>query len=147
MADPLRTLLDLPEQEKASAGWSIRRAKSGSSRHLEEDLRALPGPCAELNDVLRRAGIGRGSTSSPTVYLVGAGTSDYTGRALAPLLRRRWGCDVWPIPSTTLLTEFEESTVREESISGFRFPARGRVRRAWRCWSRRSIGIARSGIW
>jgi tagatose-6-phosphate ketose/aldose isomerase len=63
---------------------------------------------AELNDVLRRAGIGRGSTSSPTVYLVGAGTSDYTGRALAPLLRGRWGCDVWPVPSTTLLTEFEE---------------------------------------
>jgi tagatose-6-phosphate ketose/aldose isomerase len=58
--------------------------------------------------VLRRAGIGRGSTSSPTVYLIGAGTSDYTGRALAPLLRRRWSCDVWPIPSTTLLTEYEE---------------------------------------
>jgi len=63
---------------------------------------------AELNDVLRRAGIGRGSTSSPTVYLVGAGTSDYSGRALAPLLRRRWSCDVWAVPSTTLLTEFEE---------------------------------------
>jgi tagatose-6-phosphate ketose/aldose isomerase len=61
-----------------------------------------------LNDVVRRAGIGRGNTSSPTVYLVGAGTSDYTGRALAPLLRRRWSCEVWPIPSTTLLTEFEE---------------------------------------
>jgi tagatose-6-phosphate ketose/aldose isomerase len=61
-----------------------------------------------LNDMLRRAGIGRGSTSSPTIYLVGAGTSDYTGRALAPLLRRRWGCDVWALPSTTLLTEFEE---------------------------------------
>jgi tagatose-6-phosphate ketose/aldose isomerase len=42
------------------------------------------------------------------VYLAGAGTSDYTGRALAPLLRRRWNCDVWPVPSTTLLTDFEE---------------------------------------
>ena len=31
-----------------------------------------------------------------------------SGRALAPLLRRRWSCEVWPIPSTTLLTEFEE---------------------------------------
>jgi tagatose-6-phosphate ketose/aldose isomerase len=62
----------------------------------------------ELSNVLRRAGIGRGSTSSPTVYLVGAGTSDYTGRTLAPLLRQRWGCDVWAIPSTTLLSDFEE---------------------------------------
>ena len=42
------------------------------------------------------------------MYLVGAGTSDYTGRALAPLLRKRWGCEVWALPSTTLLTEFQE---------------------------------------
>jgi tagatose-6-phosphate ketose/aldose isomerase len=61
----------------------------------------------ELSDVLRRAGLGRG-TASPTVYLVGAGTSDYTGRALAPLLRRRWGCDAWAVPSTTLLTDFDD---------------------------------------
>jgi tagatose-6-phosphate ketose/aldose isomerase len=39
---------------------------------------------------------------------VGAGTSDYVGRALAPLLRQRWGCDVWAVPSTTLLTDFED---------------------------------------
>jgi tagatose-6-phosphate ketose/aldose isomerase len=57
---------------------------------------------------LRRSGIGRGNTSSPTVYLIGAGTSDYTGRALAPLLRSLWGCDAWAVPSTTLLTEFDE---------------------------------------
>jgi tagatose-6-phosphate ketose/aldose isomerase len=62
----------------------------------------------ELNDVLRRAGIGRGSTASPTVYLVGAGTSDYVGRALGPLLRDRWNTDVWAVPSTTLLTEMED---------------------------------------
>jgi D-galactosamine 6-phosphate deaminase/isomerase len=61
-----------------------------------------------LTHALRQAGIGRGSTSSPTVYLVGAGTSDYSGRALAPLLRRRWGCDVWALPSTSLLTDFDE---------------------------------------
>lgn len=109
MGNPLRTLLDLPEQEKAERGLE----------HTPREIWQQPDTwattykiCAdrkaEVNDVLRRAGIGRGSTSSPTVYLVGAGTSDYTGRALAPLLRRRWGCDVWPIPSTTLLTEFEE---------------------------------------
>lgn len=109
MSDPLRTLLDLPDQERAERGlehtpreiWQQPATWSKTYERCQDHL-------AELNDVLRRAGIGRGSTSSPTVYLVGAGTSDYTGRALAPLLRRRWGCDVWPIPSTTLLTEFEE---------------------------------------
>ena len=109
MPNPLLTLLDLPEQEKATRGLE----------HTPREIWQQPETwaltyqlCAkrqrELQDSLRRAGIGRGSTSSPTVYLVGAGTSDYTGRALAPLLRARWGCDVWPLPSTTLLTEFEE---------------------------------------
>jgi tagatose-6-phosphate ketose/aldose isomerase len=109
LGNPLRTLLDLPEPEKAKRGLE----------HTPREIWQQPATwgktyarCvergADLNDMLRRAGIGRGSTSSPTVYLVGAGTSDYTGRTLAPLLRRRWGCDVWAIPSTTLLTEFEE---------------------------------------
>ena len=109
MGDPLCALLDLPEQERTERGLEhtpreIWQQPATWSKTFER-CRDHQG---ELNDVLRRAGIGRGSTSSPTVYLVGAGTSDYTGRALAPLLRRRWGCDVWPIPSTTLLTEFEE---------------------------------------
>ena len=108
MGNPLRTLLDLPEHERVDRGLEHTPRKSGSS--------LIPGPrhygiCStretELNDALRRAVIGRG-TASPTVYLVGAGTSDYTGRALAPLLRRRWGCDAWAVPSTTLLTDFDE---------------------------------------
>lgn len=109
MENPLRTLLELPEQEKNERGLE----------HTPREIWQQPATwnttyqrCldrgGELNDVLRRAGIGRGSTSSPTVYLVGAGTSDYSGRTLAPLLRRRWSCDVWPVPSTTMLTEFEE---------------------------------------
>ena len=109
MADPLRMLLDLPVEEKVERGlehtpreiWQQPDTWKKTYQRCEEKK-------AELNDVLRRAGIGRGNTSSPTVYLVGAGTSDYTGRALAPLFRQRWSCEVWPIPSTTLLTEFEE---------------------------------------
>ena len=109
MADPLRTLLDLPEQEKNERGLvhtprEIWQQPSTWSKTYEicRERRA------DLGELLRNAGIGRGSTASPTVYLVGAGTSDYTGRALAPLLRRRWGCDVWAVPSTTLLTDFED---------------------------------------
>ena len=109
MDNPLTTLLDLPEQEKIERGlehtpreiWQQPETWSKTYQRCRDRR-------GELNDTLRRAGIGRGSTSSPTVYLVGAGTSDYTGRALAPLLRWRWSCDVWPIPSTTLLTEFDE---------------------------------------
>jgi tagatose-6-phosphate ketose/aldose isomerase len=105
----LRQLLDLPEPEKAERGLEhTPREIWQQPATWTETYERCRERQSELNDVLRRAGIGRGSTSSPTVYLVGAGTSDYTGRTLAPLLRRRWGCDVWPIPITTLLTEFEE---------------------------------------
>jgi tagatose-6-phosphate ketose/aldose isomerase len=109
LGDPLRTLLDLPEQERTERGLehTPREIWQQPDTWSQTYQRCLEHR-GELNDALRRAGIGRGNTSSPTVYLVGAGTSDYTGRALAPLLRRRWACDVWPIPSTTLLTEFEE---------------------------------------
>ncbi len=108
MEDPLRALLELPESEKAERGLE----------HTPREIWQQPSTwrntyerCGDLQtalaDVLREAGIGRGATASPTVYLVGAGTSDYTGRALAPLLRRQWGCDVWAVPSTTMLTDFE----------------------------------------
>jgi D-galactosamine 6-phosphate deaminase/isomerase len=109
LGNPLSTLLELPEQEKIERGL----------QHTPREIWQQPATWAktyqrcvdrkaEVIDLLRRAGIGRGSTSSPAVYLVGAGTSDYTGRAVAPLLRHRWGCDVWALPSTTLLTEFDE---------------------------------------
>lgn len=109
LGNPLLTLLDLPEQEKAERGLEhTPREIWQQPETWGVTYRLCAGTQRELQDAVRRAGIGRGSTSSPTVYLVGAGTSDYTGRALAPLLRARWGCDVWPLPSTTLLTEFEE---------------------------------------
>ena len=109
MGNPLTTLLELPEQERAQRGLE----------HTPREISQQPDTwlttyqiCmqrrSELNQALMRAGIGRGSSASPTVYLTGAGTSDYTGRALAPLLRRRWGCETWAVPSTTLLTDFDE---------------------------------------
>jgi len=108
LADPLRRLLDLPEQEKIERGllhtpreiWQQPTAWTRTYQHCRE-------LSSEISDALERAGV-VASGSSPTVYVVGAGTSDYGARALAPLLRRRWGCDVYPLASTTLLTDFED---------------------------------------
>ena len=108
MGNPLQTLLEMP------AGERVQRGLEHTPREIWQQpdtwattYRICSAQKNELNDILHRAGIGRG-TASPTVYLVGAGTSDYTGRALAQLLRRRWGCDAWAVPSTTLLTDFED---------------------------------------
>jgi len=43
-----------------------------------------------------------------TIYLVGAGTSDYIGHALSNLLRQHWGCEVYAVPSTDLLTNRDD---------------------------------------
>jgi len=108
LGNPLRTLLDLPEQEK------IARGLEHTPREIWQQPATWPvtygrvaGRRDELKNFLQHAGIGNGIGVSE-VHLVGAGTSDYSGRALAPLLRRRWKCDAWAIPSTTLLTEFDE---------------------------------------
>lgn len=42
------------------------------------------------------------------ISLIGAGTSDYVGRALISLLRKKWKCRVEAVPSTDLLTEMDE---------------------------------------
>jgi tagatose-6-phosphate ketose/aldose isomerase len=62
----------------------------------------------DLIEFLAAAGIGDAHPPRPNVFLVGAGTSDYVGRALAYLLRRLWGCEVSAIPSTDLLTNIQD---------------------------------------
>ncbi|MGC2329057.1 MAG: tagatose-6-phosphate ketose isomerase [Candidatus Sulfotelmatobacter sp.] len=108
MENPLRALLNLPEAERVERGllftpqeiaqqpesWKITYQRC---LHQSQALQAL----------LARAGVKAGAASR-TVFLVGAGTSDYACRALAPLLRERWNCDAWPVPSTTLLTDFDQ---------------------------------------
>ena len=109
MQNGLQALLDLPPHEKVERGLE----------HTPREIWQQPDTwkttyrrCQDLQDELkrklRRAGMGSGNVLAPIVYLVGAGTSDYAGRALAPLMRKQWGCEVWPMPSTTMLTEFED---------------------------------------
>ncbi len=109
MSDPLSQLLQLSQHEKNERGLlHTPREIAQQPETWLATYKRCAGYAVDLKNMLRQAGIGRGSTSSPTVYLVGAGTSDYSGRALAPLLRRQWGCDVWAMPSTTMLTDFED---------------------------------------
>ena len=108
MGNPLQTLLEISAQERVDRGLEHTPREIWQQPDTWPTTYAICSErCPQLSDALDRAGIGRG-TASPTVYLVGAGTSDYTGRALAPLLRQRWGCEAWAVPSTTLLTDFDD---------------------------------------
>jgi tagatose-6-phosphate ketose/aldose isomerase len=46
-----------------------------------------------------------------TIYLIGAGTSDYIGHSIAHLLRRRWKCEVFVVASTDLLTNRDDFVI------------------------------------
>lgn len=60
---------------------------------------------------LESAGVRAAVQERPSVVLVGAGTSDYIGMALALLLREKWGCEVSAVASTDLLTNLDEYVV------------------------------------
>ncbi len=59
----------------------------------------------EIQAFLQKSGFGKDNFS---VVLIGAGTSDYIGRALVSLLKRNWKCNVQAVPSTGLMTEMDE---------------------------------------
>lgn len=110
MIETIDNLLEATEEEKDARGTRytpkeiVQQPTSwrGTFERFEKQRDAL-------RQFLKSAKFeGRGASPDLVVYLVGAGTSDYTGRALAYLLRREWGCDVWAIPSTELLTNLDD---------------------------------------
>ena len=108
--DALSRLLALSEAEKAERGLVHTPREiyqqPGTWRRTYEDFSARS---PEVRDFLARAGLWDGA--GPTIYLVGAGTSDYIGRALTSLLRREWRCEVQAVPSTDLLTDMDEHVI------------------------------------
>jgi tagatose-6-phosphate ketose/aldose isomerase len=107
--DGLRVLVEASEKEKEDRGTSYTPLEI---LRQPETWRKTYEICNErrpdLFQFLKEAGIGDEPRLRPNVYLVGAGTSDYVGRALTPLLRRLWGCEVSAVPSTDLLTNFDD---------------------------------------
>ena len=103
--DPLSKILALPETEREARGLvhtprEIFRQPETWRRTYEKLSRLAP----LVESFLKRAGLRNGSHQRPAVFLVGAGTSDYVGKTLTALLRRRWQTEVSAVPSTDLLT-------------------------------------------
>lgn len=110
--DELSRLLALSEGERVERGLDhtpreIRQQPNTWRRTYEMFSSAAGG----VRDFLARVGPRAGERVRPSVYLVGAGTSDYIGRALASLLRREWRCEVQAVPSTDLLTDMDDYVI------------------------------------
>ncbi len=108
----LSELLQLSPQERVKQGLlNTPREIAQQPETWGKTFTRLRKNQSEILEFLRAAGIGGDAAKVPTVILAGAGTSDYTGRALVPLLRRLWKCDVSAVPSTDLMTDFPDYVV------------------------------------
>ena len=88
-------------------------------------FRLLQSRQEEIARFLAATGIGGNPAQRPVVFLVGAGTSDYIGHSLQHLLRRMWQCEVFPVASTTLLTDFADYVLPGRSALWISFSRSG----------------------
>jgi tagatose-6-phosphate ketose/aldose isomerase len=105
----LSRLLELPEPERAKRGLvhtprEIAQQPDTWSKTFELFLSHRES----IRQFLSNVGVTGAGASDLIVYLVGAGTSDYTGRAISYLLRKNWQCEVIAVPSTDLLTQMDQ---------------------------------------
>jgi tagatose-6-phosphate ketose/aldose isomerase len=120
-------LLSLSDPEKLRLGVE----------HTPREISQQPATWLETFDTIRNrqaeirqflaASVPSGSDNNRLcVSLIGAGTSDYIGRAIEGLLGKEWNCRVRAVPSTDLMTEMDELI----------FSARGETQHLWISFSR-----------
>lgn len=104
----LSRLLELPEAEKSKRGLVFT---PGEIAHQPDTwgktFELFRSQRESIQNFLTSAGVNDVNGPQVIVYLVGAGTSDYTGRAISYLLRKSWQCEVIAAPSTDLLTQMD----------------------------------------
>ncbi len=108
----LLQLVQLPSEQQAERGLlHTPREIAQQPESWQKTLDLFQRERVRISSFLERAGIRQAVEQRPSVFLVGAGTSDYIGHALALLLRQEWGCDVAACASTELLPNMDEYVV------------------------------------
>lgn len=124
--DPLSSLLQLSPSKKLEQGLLHTPQEIAQQPETWERTRVrLTARAAEIQEFLAAAGLRRSPEQRPTVFLVGAGTSDYIGHSLQGLLRKQWQCEVNPVASTSLLTDFAEYVLPERPYLWISFSRSG----------------------
>lgn len=124
--DALSKLLSLPDSEKADRGLVHTPAEIAQQPDTWlSTFELFRGNQDRINGFLATLRKGNSSSSTLTVFLIGAGTSDYIGQSLALLLRKTWGCDVVAVPSTDLLTHMDDLLLPERRYLWISFSRSG----------------------
>jgi tagatose-6-phosphate ketose/aldose isomerase len=119
----LSQLLNLPDSEKKARGLVHTPAEIAQQPDSWQSTFALfERKRAEIKGFLAAVGFG---TDRPTVFLVGAGTSDYVGHSLAYLFRKAWQCELVAVPSTDLLTHFDDIVLPQRKYLWISFSRSG----------------------
>ncbi|MBB6144246.1 tagatose-6-phosphate ketose/aldose isomerase [Silvibacterium bohemicum] len=124
--NPLISLVNLPSAEKDERGIAHTPAEIlqqpstwiSTWAHIEARM-------PEIQAFLSAVGLTAASQDRPTVYLIGAGTSDYIGHCLHHLLRQKWQCEVVPVASTDLLIDFSEYILEDRPYLWISFSRSG----------------------
>lgn len=104
----LSKLLSLPESEKISRGLVHTPGEIAQQPETwVSTFQLFRSRREEIVQFLSAAGVTGAAHCNLTVFLVGAGTSDYIGQSLTHLLRKLWQCEVIAVPSTDLLTHMD----------------------------------------
>lgn len=124
--DPLTALLKLSAAEKENLGavytpQEIAQQPATWARTWSLIRAQLP----QVQNFLTRAGLKTPLGDRPTVYLIGAGTSDYIGQSLHHLLRQKWQCEVMPVSSTDLLIDFDQYVLEDRPYLWISFSRSG----------------------
>jgi tagatose-6-phosphate ketose/aldose isomerase len=108
----LSVLLNLPEAEKTSRGLTYTPTEIAQQPDTWfSTFELFKKRSTEIQAFRASAG------TRAAIFLVGAGTSDYVGQSLLYLLRKTWECDVIALPSTDLVTHFDELVRPQQKIS------------------------------
>jgi tagatose-6-phosphate ketose/aldose isomerase len=122
----LAELLSLPEGEKTTRGLVHTPAEIAQQPDTWQSTFSLfKEKLPEIGEFLASAGLNAAPAVRPTVFLIGAGTSDYVGHSLAYLFRKTWQCEVIAVPSTDLLTHAEELILPERKYLWISFSRSG----------------------
>jgi tagatose-6-phosphate ketose/aldose isomerase len=122
----LSELLILPDSEKKTRGLVHTPAEIAQQPDTwQSTFQLFKRRRAEVKDFLASAGLAVDPRIRPTVFLVGAGTSDYVGHSLAYLFRKAWQCEVVAVPSTDLLTHMDELCAPERKYLWISFSRSG----------------------
>jgi tagatose-6-phosphate ketose/aldose isomerase len=122
----LSELLNLPDSEKKTRGLVHTPAEIAQQPDTwQSTFELFKKRRVEIKDFLASAGLAVDPRIRPTVFLIGAGTSDYIGHSLAYLLRKTWRCEVVSVPSTDLLTHMDELCAPEREYLWISFSRSG----------------------